>query len=65
MSCNKDSLVRPIALIHEWKRHSEMIEKLRSIEISSRMLMGALFREKLVNPADYIYSALQTRIELM
>ena len=42
-----------------------MLDSLRSVEIASRILMGALYREKVVNPVDYIYAALQTRIELM
>lgn len=38
------------------------LDYLTNIEFSSRLLLGALYRQKQVNPVDYVYDALRTKI---
>jgi hypothetical protein len=38
--------------------HYNKIEALTSIEYSSRVLLGALYRQMQVNPVDYVHDCL-------
>jgi hypothetical protein len=59
------SLARPIDNKNLFSLHYNKLELLTSIEYSSRVLLGALFRQMQVNPVDYVLDCLQTRISLL
>jgi poly [ADP-ribose] polymerase 2/3/4 len=46
-------------------RMSELIGMLLNVEFSSRLLLGALYRQYDVNPIEYIYDCMASKIMLM
>ena len=40
-----------------------MLENLTDIEYASKILLGALSKQKEINPVDYVYHALNLQIE--
>jgi hypothetical protein len=40
-----------------------MLEQLTNIEFASKILLGALLRQKEMNPIDYVYNAMNLQIE--
>jgi hypothetical protein len=58
-------LASPIKDVNEVKRMSEMLELLMNVEFSSRILLGALYRQYEVNPIDYIYECMAAKIMAM
>ncbi len=42
-----------------------MLENLTNIEYASKVLLGALFKQKEMNPIDYVYNALNIQIEFL
>lgn len=62
---NKDQITRPIDNQHMLSQQYTKLELLTEVEFSSRVLLGALFRQMQVNPVDYVHDALQTQITPM
>jgi poly [ADP-ribose] polymerase len=62
---NENQPAAPIRNINIYKRHSDLIEVLLSVEYSSRILLGALYRQYEVNPIEYIYDCMAAKIALM
>jgi len=58
-------LASPIKDVNEIKRNSDMLELLMNVEFSSRILLGALYRQYEVNPIDYIYECMAAKIMAM
>jgi len=56
---------RPIRHANEVKALSDKLETLTNIEFSSRLLLGALYRQMTVSPMDYVFDSLQTQFTLM
>lgn len=42
-----------------------MLEQLTNIEFASKILLGALLRQKEMNPIDYVYNAMNLQIEAL
>jgi len=52
---------KPITQDHQLKTMNDKLESLTSIEFSSRILLGALYRQKKIAPQDYVLQQLQTQ----
>ena len=59
---NQNQVAAPIRNINVFKRQSELIETLLNVEFSSRILLGALYRQYTVNPIEYIYDCMAAKI---
>lgn len=49
----------PIQQEHELKARLDMLATLRNVEVASKIILGALYRQDAVNPYDYCYLSLQ------
>ncbi len=47
------------------KQQYDNLEGLTSIEFASKVLLGALYKQKEINPVDYVFDALNLDIEAM
>lgn len=56
---------KPIREPYMLKTLQQTMETLTNIEFSSRLLLGALYKQMSVNPVDYVYDSLQTKFRLM
>ena len=65
MSETKYWEARPIRHAGELKGLNEKLDTLTSIEFSSRLLLGALYRQMKVSPQDYVFNSLQTQFRVM
>lgn len=65
MSEHKDDVIRPIKSLMELKNVYDMIDQLSNIEFSSRLLLGALYRQYQYNPINYIYENMGVRIQAL
>jgi hypothetical protein len=54
----KDSIAPPLNNQHMLKQAFENLDNLSNIERASKMLLGALFRQKEMHPIDYLHKAL-------
>ncbi len=61
----KNQIAPPLSTHHAIKAQYDNLEGLSNIEYASKILLGALFRQKEQNPADYVYDALNIMIEPM
>lgn len=59
---HKDEITRPIQHMNQLKTIFEMLDKLTNIELSSRILLGALYRQYQFNPVQYIYESMGVKI---
>ena len=50
---------------HSLNTHFEKINLLKNVERVSRLLLGALYRQMQINPIQYIYEHLGTKIKAM
>ncbi len=50
--------VRPIREQHELQALYAKMESLTQIEFSCRLLLGALYKQKQINPVDYVYDCI-------
>ena len=48
--------------MNQLKTIFEMLDKLTNIELSSRILLGALYRQYQFNPVQYIYESMGVKI---
>lgn len=62
MKENENSVTAPIANINMVRRHSDLLSTLMNVEFSSRLLLGALYRQYQVNPIEYIYDCMAAKI---
>lgn len=51
--------VVPIQQEHELKARLDMLATLRNVEVASKIILGALYRQEATNPYDYCYLSLQ------
>jgi hypothetical protein len=58
MSRYRDQIAPPINNIHLLKERYDNLDGLSNIEYATKVLLGALFRQKEINPVDYVYHAL-------
>ena len=61
----KDEVTRPIQNLHFLKNTFDMLDKLTNIEHSSRILLGALYRQYQFNPIQYIYESIGVKIQAL
>lgn len=62
---HKDDLIRPIDRLNQLKIVYDMLDSLSNIEFSSRLLLGALYRQYQYNPINYIYENMGVRIQAL
>jgi len=65
MKENQSSVAAPINNINIVKRHADLLGTLINVEFSSRLLLGALYRQYQVNPIEYIYDCMAAKILFM
>jgi len=58
----KDCPVPPIEDEYSLKEKSDMINNLLDFEVTSKVLLGALYHSYKINPLDYCFQALNTRV---
>lgn len=56
---------KPIRHTNQLKELNDKMDSLTNIEFSSRLLLGALYRQMKVPPQDYVFDSLQTQIRKM
>jgi hypothetical protein len=61
----KNQIAPPINNQHSVKQQFDMLEQLTNIEFASKILLGALLRQKEMNPIDYVYNAMNLQIEAL
>jgi Poly(ADP-ribose) polymerase catalytic domain/Poly(ADP-ribose) polymerase, regulatory domain len=61
----KDQIAPPIGNQHAIKQQFDLLESLTNIEFASKVLLGALLRQKEMNPIDYVYHAMNIMIEAL
>ena len=61
----KNQIAPPINNQHSVKQQFDMLEQLTNIEFASKILLGALLRQKEINPIDYVYNAMNLQIEAL
>jgi len=54
--------VVPIQQEHELKARLDMLATLRNVEVASKIILGALYRQEATNPYDYCYLSLQMQM---
>lgn len=59
----KNQIAPPLNNQHMIKKEYDTLENLVNIEYASKVLLGALLKEKEMNPIDYVYQALNLLIE--
>ncbi|XP_071119721.1 poly [ADP-ribose] polymerase tankyrase-like isoform X1 [Haliotis cracherodii] len=57
--------IRPLDQLHDLKKQIRLVSNLLDYEVASRMLLGAMYREKEVNPLDYVYQSVGCRLQLL
>ena len=62
---HKDDIIKPIQHPHFLAEVFKMIDQLCNIEFSSRLLLGALYRQYTFNPIQYIYESMGVRIQAL
>lgn len=62
---HKDDLIKPINSLQNLKNVYDMLDSLSNIEFSSRLLLGALYRQYQYNPINYIYENMGVRIQAL
>ena len=62
---HKDDVIRPIQHENQLKTVYDMLDQLSNIEFSSRLLLGALYRQYQYNPINYIYENMGVRIQAL
>lgn len=48
---------------HQIKTQYDLLENLNNIEYASKVLLGALLKQKEMNPIDYVYHAMNMIID--
>jgi hypothetical protein len=59
----KNQIAPPLNNQHQIKQQYDILESLTNIEYASKVLLGALLRQKEINPIDYIYHAMNLLID--
>ena len=62
---DKNSAVAPIIDQNTLKVNIEKIALLRNLELASKLILGALFKQYAINPYDYIANCLSTNINVL
>ena len=61
----KNQIAPPLNNQHQLKQQYDLLDSLTNIEFASKVLLGALLRQKEMNPIDYVYQALNLNIEAL
>lgn len=59
----KNQIAPPLSHNHHLKTQYDLLENLNNIEYASKVLLGALLRQKEMNPIDYVYHAMNLLID--
>jgi len=59
----KNQIAPPLNNNHHLKTQYDLLENLNNIEYASKVLLGALLRQKEMNPIDYVYHAMNMIID--
>ncbi|KAL8586753.1 hypothetical protein ACOMHN_061266 [Nucella lapillus] len=57
--------LRPLDRLKDFLRESKLITNLLDFEVSTKMMLGAMYRKTAVHPLDYVYSTMNCKLELM
>lgn len=63
LSQYRDQIAPPINNVHMLKQQYDNLDGLSNIEYATKVLLGALLKQKEMNPVDYVYHALNLNIE--
>lgn len=63
LSRYKNQIAPPLNNQHSVKTQYDMLDTLTNIEYASKVLLGALLRQKDMNPIDYVYHAMNLMID--
>ena len=58
----RNQIAKIIIEKHELNKYSKIINVLKNVEQVSRLLLGALYRQAGINPIQYIYESIGTKI---
>ncbi|XP_067678954.1 poly [ADP-ribose] polymerase tankyrase-like isoform X2 [Haliotis asinina] len=57
--------IRPLDQLNDLKKQILLVSNLLDYEVASKMLLGAMYREKEVNPLDYVYQSVGCKLQLL
>ncbi|XP_046544640.1 poly [ADP-ribose] polymerase tankyrase-like [Haliotis rubra] len=57
--------IRPLDQLNDLKKQIRLVSYLLDYEVASKMLLGAMYREKEVNPLDYVYLSVGCKLQLL
>ena len=60
---NIDQAIPPIMTENEINSHLNKLYSLKDLEIASKVILGALYRQKEINPYEYILNSLQVNLD--